>query len=230
MIEDLKETTKEVIQAVLPLTVAVFFLMVIIGMNHDMFLSFFMGSLMVILGMILFLLGVKIGMLPIGESIGSELSKHNSLLFILGSAFILSFMATVAEPDVRVLSSMIDSVSEDSISRNVLIISIASGVGFFVAVSMLRIAYGVPIKYLFTVGYLIILVLSFFTNPDYLAIAFDAGGVTTGPMTVPIILALGIGTVSVLGDKSALTEGFGLIGLASIGPILAVMLLGVLVP
>ncbi|WP_462273132.1 DUF1538 domain-containing protein [Methanohalophilus sp.] len=229
MIEDIKETTKEVIQAVLPLTVAIFFLMVIIGMNYDMFLSFFMGSLLVILGMILFLLGVKIGMLPIGESIGSELSKHNSLLFILGCAFILSFMATVAEPDVRVLSSMIDSVSEDSISRNVLILSIASGVGFFVAVSMLRIAYGVPIKYLFTVGYLIILVLSFFTNPDYLAIAYDAGGVTTGPMTVPIILALGIGTVSVLGDKSALTEGFGLIGLASIGPIISVMLLGVLV-
>ncbi len=227
MIESIKETSKEVIQAVLPLTIAVFLLMVIIGMPFDVFRSFILGSLMVISGMILFLLGVKTGMLPIGEAIGSELSKHDSLIFILGCAFILSFMATVAEPDVRVLSSMINSVSTDGISRNVLILSIASGVGFFVAVSMLRIAYGVPIKYLYAAGYILILILSFITDPEYLAIAYDAGGVTTGPMTVPVILALGIGTVSVLGDKSTLTEGFGLIGLASIGPIIAVMLMGV---
>jgi hypothetical protein len=137
-------------------------------------------------------------------------------------------MATVAEPDVRVLSAMIDSVSDNGISRNALILSIAFGVGFFVSVSMLRIVYGVPIKYLLTAGYLIVIILSFFTNPEYIAIAYDAGGVTTGPMTVPVILALGIGIVSVLGDKSELSEGFGLIGLASIGPIISVMLMGVL--
>lgn len=230
MIQDFKETFKEVVQAVLPLTLTVLLLMLVIGLNSDMILSFFTGAFMVIAGMVLFLMGVKLGMLPIGESIGSELPKHNSLLFIVAVAFALSFMATLAEPDVRVLSTMIDSVSNNNISRNTLILSIAMGVGFFVSVSMLRIVYGIPIKYLLTVSYLVVIVLSFFTNPEYLAIAYDAGGVTTGPMTVPVILALGIGTVSVLGEKSELSEGFGLIGLASIGPIISVMLIGVFSP
>ncbi|MDG6243820.1 MAG: DUF1538 domain-containing protein [Methanolobus sp.] len=228
MIQDFKETFTEVVQAVLPLTLAVLLIMFAIGMDSGMFLSFISGSLMVIAGMVLFLMGVKLGMLPIGEAIGAELPKHNSVLFLVGVAFLLSFMATVAEPDVRVLSAMIDSVSDNGISRNALILSIAFGVGFFVSVSMLRIVYGVPIKYLLTAGYLIVIMLSFFTNPEYIAIAYDAGGVTTGPMTVPVILALGIGTVSVLGEKSELSEGFGLIGLASIGPIISVMLMGVL--
>ncbi len=227
MIEDFKETFKEVVQAVLPLSLAVLLIMLIIGMSSDLFLSFVTGSLLVIAGMVLFLMGVKIGMLPIGESIGSELPKHNSLLFIVAVAFLLSFIATLAEPDVRVLSTMINSVSDDGISRNLLILSIACGVGFFVSVSMLRIVYGVPIKYLLTAGYLIVIMLSFLTKPEYIAIAYDAGGVTTGPMTVPIILALGIGIVSVMGEKSELSDGFGLIGLASIGPIISVMLLGV---
>lgn len=227
MIEDFKETFKEVVLAVLPLSGVVLLIMLMIGMSSNMFLSFVTGTLLVIGGMVLFLMGVKIGMLPIGESIGAELPKHNSLLFIVAVAFLLSFMATIAEPDVRVLSTMINSVSDDSISRNLLILSIACGVGFFVSVSMLRIVYGVPIKYLLTAGYLIVIMLSFLTKPEYIAIAYDAGGVTTGPMTVPVILALGIGTVSVLGEKSELSDGFGLIGLASIGPIISVMLMGV---
>ncbi|AFV22237.1 protein of unknown function DUF1538 [Methanolobus psychrophilus R15] len=113
MLQDFKETFKEVVQAVLPLTAAVLLIMVVIGLNSGMFLSFFTGAIMVIAGMVFFLMGVKLGMLPIGESIGSELPKHNSLIFIVGVAFLLSFMATLAEPDVRVLSTMIDSVSEN---------------------------------------------------------------------------------------------------------------------
>ncbi len=228
MIQYFKETFKEVIQAVVPLTTVVFLIMLVIGIDLDMSLSFFTGALLVISGMVLFLMGVKLGMLPIGEAIGSELPKHNSLLFMVLMTFILSFMATIAEPDVRILSTMIDAVSDNSIPRNTLVISIAAGVGFFVSVSMLRIVYGTPIKYLLTVSYLILIVLSFFTKPGYLAIAYDAGGVTTGLMTVPLIMALGIGTISVLGGKSELSEGFGLIGMASIGPILSVMLLGIL--
>jgi len=227
MIDDFKETFKEVVMAVLPLSVAIIVIILIIGMSSDILISFITGVLLVIVGMVFFLMGVKIGMLPLGESIGAELPKHNSVIFIVAVAFLLSFMATLAEPDVRLLSTMINSVSTDGISRNLLIFSIACGVGFFVSVSMLRIIYNVPIKYLLTVGYLIVIMLSFLTKPEYIAIAYDAGGVTTGPMTVPVILALGIGTASVLGDKSELSDGFGLIGLASIGPIISVMLMGV---
>ncbi|MDY9928040.1 DUF1538 domain-containing protein [Methanosarcina sp.] len=229
MMRDFQETFLEVIQAVLPLTLAVVVIMLVfVGSNLSHFTSFLTGTVLVIVGMTFFLMGVKMGMLPIGEAIGADLPKHGSLIFIATVTFLLSFLATVAEPDVRVLSSMIDSVSEDSIDRNLLIISIAFGVGFFVTFSILRIIYGVPIKYLFAISYLIIIVLSFFTPPEYLAISFDAGGVTTGPMTVPVILALGIGTASVLQDRSQLSEGFGLIGFASIGPIISIMLLGVL--
>ncbi|AKB76948.1 Membrane spanning protein [Methanosarcina horonobensis HB-1 = JCM 15518] len=229
MMRDFKETFLEVIQAVLPLTLAVIVIMLVFtGSNPVHFVSFLSGTVLVIMGMTFFLMGVKLGMLPIGEAIGADLPKHGSLIFIAVVAFLLSFLTTIAEPDVRVLSSMIDSVSEDSIDRNLLLISIAFGVGFFVTASILRIVYGVSIKHLFAISYLIIILLSFFTPSEYLAISFDAGGVTTGPMTVPVIMALGIGTASVLQERSQLSEGFGLIGFASIGPILSIMLLGVL--
>jgi hypothetical protein len=228
MMRDIKETFLEVVQAILPLTLAVVLIILIfIGTNRDLLISFLAGVIQVTAGMTLFLLGVKMGMLPIGEAIGANLPKHSSLAFIAVVVFLLSFLTTMAEPDVRVLSNMIDSVSQDSIDSNTLIISIAFGVGFLVIASIFRIIYGVPIKYFFAIGYLIIISLSFFVPGEYLAISFDAGGVTTGPMTVPVIMALGIGTASVLQQKSEL-DGFGLIGFASIGPILSVMLLGVL--
>jgi hypothetical protein len=224
-----KENMLEVMQATLPIIVTVLlFILVFIGPNLELILPFLSSAVMVILGMGLFLMGVKLGMLPMGESIGSELPKHGSLLFIIAVTFLLAFLATVAEPDVRVLSSMFTMVSGE-VSRIALIISIALGLGVFVAISMLRIAYGIPIKYLFTIGYLFVIILSFFTPPEFLAISFDAGGVTTGPLAVPVILALGIGIASMLGGKSQLSDGFGLIGLASIGPIITVMLMGVLI-
>jgi hypothetical protein len=228
MMRDIKEIFLEVVQAILPLTLAVVLIMLIfVGANRDLLISFLIGVIEVTAGMTLFLLGVKLGMLPIGEAIGANLPKHSSMAFIAVVVFLLSFLTTLAEPDVRVLSNMIDLVSQDSIDSNILIISIAFGVGFLVITSILRIIYGIPIKYFFATGYLIIISLSFFVPDEYLAISFDAGGVTTGPMTVPVIMALGIGTASVLQQKSEL-DGFGLIGFASIGPILSVMLLGVL--
>ncbi|OPY15979.1 MAG: hypothetical protein A4E23_01881 [Methanomethylovorans sp. PtaU1.Bin073] len=228
MIQDFKETYKEVIQAILPLTVVVLLIMLFIGMDYGLMVTFLKGAIFVIFGMGLFLMGVKLGMLPIGESIGADLPQHGSVRFIVIVVFLLSFMVTVAEPDVRVLSTMIDSVSENSISSNMLILSIALGVGFFVVVSILRIIYGIPLKHMLFVGYLIVILLSFFTPIEYLAISFDSGGVTTGPVTVPVILALGIGVSSVLKGKSELSESYGLIGLASLGPILSLMILGII--
>lgn len=229
MIQDFKETYKEVLQAVLPLTIAVLLIMLLfMGMDLDLVITFLKGAIFVILGMGLFLMGVKLGMLPLGEAIGADLPKHGSVIFIAIIGFLLSFMATVAEPDVRVLSTMIESVSDNGIQRTTLIISISLGVGFFVAASMLRIIYGIPLKHMLFVGYLIVVLLAFFIPVEYLAISFDSGGVTTGPVTVPVILALGIGISSVLRGKSELSESYGLIGLASLGPILSLMILGIL--
>jgi len=134
----------------------------------------------------------------------------------------------VAEPDVRVLAHQVDIASRGAIESNILILAVALGVGFFVSIAILRILLGIPIFYFLTAGYVMVVALSFFTPPDFVAISFDAGGVTTGPMAVPFILALGVGATSVLGGKSTVADTFGLIGLASIGPVLGVMILGVI--
>lgn len=228
MMRDIKQTFMEVVQAIFPLTLTVVVLMLLfVGTAMDDLISFLMATVLTIVGMTFFLTGVKLSMLPIGEAIGADLPNHNSLAFITVIVFLLSFLTTIAEPNVKVLSNMVDSALQGSLDTNLLVISIAFGVGFLMAISILRIVYGVSIRYLFTAGYSIILVLSFFVLADYLAISFDAGSVTTGAMIVPVLMGLGIGIASVLQDRSEL-DGFGLIGLATMGPILSLMLLGVL--
>ena len=220
MREIFQDALKEVVQSVLPISLIVLLIQIfLVGSPLEKIAMFLLSAFMV---------GLGFTFLPMGEAIGGELAKHGSILFLVLTTFAISFLATVAEPDVRVLTSTITSVSDDVISRSALLFSIAFGVGIFVVLSMLRIVYGVSIKYLYAGSYLLIIALSLFTPPDYLAISFDSGGVTTGPMTVPLILALGTGVASVMAGRSALSDGFGLIGFASIGPILGVMLLGVL--
>ncbi len=184
---------------------------------------------MVVVGMTLFLLGIEIGILPMGQAIGSALPQRRSVLLIIAIVFLVGFSATIAEPDVVVLADQIDRVSQGSIPENILVYVIGIGIGFFVTVAILRIIYGFRMAYLLGAGYLLVIILSFFTPAQYIPVAFDAGGVTTGPMAVPIILSLGIGLSSVLSRRSAISDGFGLLGLASIGPIIAVMIMGIIV-
>lgn len=229
MIKDLREVFFEILQAVLPVIFLITILQfTLINMPIITFLQFLVGALMVIIGLILFLYGLKISLLPLGEAIGAQLPNWGSVILVLIIAFILGFAITLAEPNVRFLAHQVDIVSEGYISKSLLIAVVALGVGIFVALAMLRVILGIPIAYLLLGSYLIIIVFSFFTPADFVAISFDAGGVTTGPMTVPFILALGIGLSSVLGGKSNIADSFGLIGLASIGPVLAVMILGVI--
>lgn len=219
----------EVVKAITPIVVVILIIEIgFIGISAPALAEFLIGTLMVAVGFVFFLLGVNAGLLPMGKVIGSEIPKRGSLAFVVVIAFVFGFFATVAEPDVRVLTGMIDAASNGAIADDLLIGAIGIGVGFFVAMALLRIFAGIPIAYLFALGYAAVLILATQTPPRFLAIAFDAGGVTTGPLTVPFILAIGIGVSSVLGGRSQLTDGFGLIGLASIGPILGVMAMGVL--
>lgn len=228
MFKELRNLALEVCQAILPISLAVIILnFAFIKMPSEVLVQFILGALLVMGGMVLFLLGVRIGILPMGESIGSELPRRRSLPLIIAIAFLVGFSVTIAEPDVMVLSSQVDTVSEGGIPNTLLVGVIATGVGFFVATAILRIILGFSISYLLAAGYTSILVLSFFTPPQFVPVAFDAGGVTTGPVTVPVILALGMGFSSVLAGRSRLGDGFGLIGLASIGPVIGVMLMGV---
>ncbi|MBI4286678.1 MAG: DUF1538 domain-containing protein [Chloroflexi bacterium] len=224
-----KKLTVEVLKAILPLVIAIIIMQfAFIKMPLGLFLQFLAGAVMAIAGMILFLLGIETGILLMGEAIGAELPKRRSLSLIVGIAFLIGFAATIAEPDVIVLTGQIDMVSQGTISGSFLVYVIGIGIAFFVAMAMLRIVFNFRMAYLLAASYFIILVLSFFTPPEFVPVAFDAGGVTTGPMTVPIIMALGIGFSSVLAGRSAISDGFGLIGLASVGPIITVMLMGII--
>jgi len=223
----IKAKALEVVAAILPLVLAVVILhFAVIRMPTHLFLQFIIGAVMVITGMILFLLGVEIGILPMGKALGAGVPMRGSIYWVIGIAFLIGFAATVAEPDVIVLTGQVDVVSEGTIARNVLVPVIAIGVAFFVAAAMVRILLNLPIAYLLAAGYIVIIVLAFFTPVEFVPVAFDSGGVTTGPMAVPIILSLGLGFSSVLAGRSAMSDGFGLIGLASIGPVIGVMVMG----
>jgi hypothetical protein len=229
MLEDIKDILREVIQAIGPIVAVIIILQILILRSPPALLwQFVAGAVMVGGGLFLFMVGVKVGLLPIGELLGSELVSRGSPLILLTATFVFGFVITVAEPDVRVLAHQVGVASGGTVETNLLIIAVALGIGFFITLAILRILLSIPIAYLLGTGYLLILILSIFTPASFTAISFDAGGVTTGPMAVPFILALGIGTTSVMSGKANLADSFGLIGLASIGPVLGVMFLGVI--
>lgn len=227
MLDYIKSKVLEVITAIFPLILLVVIIQfAFVKMPVHIFLQFLIGAVMVIIGMLLFLFGVEIGILPVGKALGAELPRRGSLPLIIALAFLIGFASTIAEPDVIVLARQVDIVSGGTVNNNILVYIIAIGVAFFVAMAMLRTLLGFPITYLIASGYVIIIIMAFFTPPEFVPVSFDSGGVTTGPMTVPIILSLGLGFSSVLAGKSAMSDGFGLIGLASIGPIIGVMIMG----
>ena len=220
---------REVAFAVLPVSLIVCALqLTLLHMPWDVFARFALGALFVGCGLFLFLLGVRMGLLPMGEMIGAELPKSGSVKYLVFMSFLLGTAITVAEPDVRVLAHQLDFVSNGLVSRNILIFVVALSLGICVGGAVLRIVLGVPIVKVLVVGYAAILALSFVTPENFLPVAYDAGGVTTGPVTVPFIIALGLGTVGVLRGKNSFSDGFGLVGLASIGPVIGVMILGMI--
>jgi len=229
MLSRLKKLSQEIVLTIGPIILIVSILQFsIIKMPWMVFYKFLVGSVMVMLGLTILLYGLKVGLIPVGEMIGSALSKKGSVTLVLFLGFLIGFAVTIAEPDVIVLSSHVDIVSNGNVDKTILVTMIGVGVGIFILISFLRIILKIPIIYILIGGYLIILILSFFSNPNFIPVGFDAGGVTTGPVTVPLILALGLGFTYVLGAKSDKADSFGLIGLASIGPIITVLILGVI--
>ncbi len=229
MLDEIREILLEVLQAIMPIVVVVAIIqLLILGTPISLFWQFMAGAVLVTTGLFLFLVGVRVGLLPIGKMIGSEMVSRGSLIFLLAAVFIFGFVVTVAEPDVRVLAHQVDIASGGAIEAGLLVTAVSIGVGLFVTIAILRILLGIPIRYILGTGYIVVVILSFFTPPGFVPISFDSGGVTTGPMAVPFILALGVGATTVMGGKSALSDTFGLIGIASIGPVIGVMILGVL--
>ena len=218
----LKEKISESLSAVLPITGIVLMLSVfLIPMELGSVVMFLTGALMLIVGMGFFQLGAEMAMTPIGEGVGMQISKMQKLLTVLLTGFLMGVIITVSEPDLQVLAGQVPSVPNE-----VLILTVALGVGFFLALAIVRIRYKISLSMLLIVCYLVLILVSMFVPQEFLAVAFDSGGVTTGPMTVPFIMAMGVGLASMRSDKNAANDSFGLVALSSVGPILAVLILG----
>ena len=222
MNNQLKDKIAESLSSVLPITAIVLLLSITVApLESGIMVLFVFGALMLIAGMGLFTLGAEMSMIPMGEGIGVQMSKSKRLSLPLLTCFVIGVIITIAEPDLQVLANQIPGIP-----NIVLILAVAIGVGVFLLIAMLRILFKVPLKYLLVFFYILVFVLAYFSPNDFIPAAFDSGGVTTGPMTVPFIMALGIGLATLRSDKGSGDDSFGLVALCSIGPILSVLLLG----
>ena len=220
----LREKLLEALQAVLPIVAIVLVLCFSIApVSPSILLCFLLGAAMIIVGIMFFTLGAEMSMSPMGERVGAVLTQSRSVPLIIGVGFALGFLITISEPDLQVLANQVPSIPNMT-----LILSVAAGVGFFLVVAFLRMLLGIALPKLLVVFYGLIFVLAAFVPKEFLAVAFDSGGVTTGPITVPFIMALGVGVAAIRSDRHAADDSFGLVALCSVGPILAVLLLGIL--
>lgn len=220
----LKDKLKEAFSSVFPIVLIVFILSFTVApIPAGSMLAFIFGAALLVLGNAFFTLGAEMSMTPMGERIGAKITQTKNIPIIALVCFVIGAVITISEPDLQVLADQVASVSTP-----VLIGAVAAGVGFFLVLAVFRSFFKIKLAHLLLFFYIVVFALSFFVPADFLSIAFDSGGVTTGPMTVPFIIALGIGVVSVRSDRNAKDDSFGLVALCSIGPILAVLILGML--
>lgn len=223
MNEKLKEKVKESLSSVLPITLIVLVLSVtLVPMEIGTLALFLTGAVLLIVGMGFFQLGAEMSMTPLGEGVGKTLAKREKVLLIVLVAFALGTIITIAEPDLQVLANQVASIP-----NSVLIWTVAVGVGVFLALAVLRILFRVSLTKCLLAAYALLFVLTLFSPKEFLAVAFDAGGVTTGPITVPFIMALGVGVSAIRSTQRHDDDSFGLVALCSVGPILMVLLLGI---
>jgi len=219
---------KEVLYSVLPITAIILVLsFTLTPMDSHMTGKFLIGTLLMIIGMPIFLLGIDISIEPIGEQISQVLVKSNRLwLIIIGGGF-LGFVVTVAEPDLHILANQLKTITSGRFDSNLMVIMVSAGVGALISMAMFRILKNIRLNRLMTAVYSIILILGFFTKPDFLGIAFDASGNTTGSVSVPFILALAMGISGMTrSNEKEENDGFGMLGIASSGAIIAVLIQG----
>lgn len=219
-----KEKFKEATASVGPIAVIVLMLCaLIVPLESGLMLAFLMGAVMMMCGMTLFAIGAEMSVSKMGEYVGAYIPRTRRLAAVIAMAFVLGVIITVSEPDLMVLAELVPSV--DSM---LLILSVACGVGLFLVAALLRMLFGISLAPMLCVLYAAVFVLALCTPRSFLSIAFDSGGVTTGPMTVPFIMALGLGICSIRSDRNAEDDSFGLVAMCSIGPIISVLILGMI--
>lgn len=223
MKEHLKKMTGDALTSVLPITMVVLLLgITFVPLPVGTMVLFLIGAVMLIIGLGFLTTGIDMSLISLGEDIGIKMTYTKKLFLVVAVSFAMGFIITMAEPDVQVLAGLVASVP-----NIVLVLTVSCGVGIFLVLAIIRILLKISLSKMLIITYGIVIALSFFTPDSFVAVAFDAGGVTTGPITVPFILAMGLGLASIRGDKDSKEDSFGLVALCSIGPIIAVMLLGI---
>lgn len=223
MKKKLKEKILESLSSVLPITAIVLLLSIIVApVSSGTFVLFLFGALLLIFGMGLFTLGADLAMTPMGEGMGIEMSKAKKARYPIILSFVFGVIITMAEPDLQVLAQQVPAIP-----NMVLILAVAVGVGLFMMIAIARTFFKIPLNALLIIFYAAVFVVAFFAPDAFVPVSFDSGGVTTGPITVPFIMAMGIGLATLRSDKGSQEDSFGLIALCSIGPVLAVLILGI---
>lgn len=226
MWNQIADRIKEAGLAVLPaLLVVLVTVLVLVPVGIETVGRFLLGIALAAFGLFLFLLGVQLGLFSLGERLGSNLTARGSLVLLLAVSFLITAAATLAEPAVLSLVQQVGDAEAANTSAAALLLSIGGGVGLSAALGMLRVILGWPALTLYWIGYVIVFAIVLLGPTAEAAIAFDAGGATTGPFTVPLLLAFSVGVAGVLSRRSTTAEQYGLVGIASIGPIAAVSIL-----
>ena len=226
---ELREKIKEALVSTLPVTAIVYLMALtpLFSLTQTELVTFTVGAVMLILGIGLFSLGADLAMTPMGTHVGSGLSKQKKLGLLLSVCFVLGMLITIAEPDLQVLANQVSAV----MNGTVLIYAVGVGVGSFLVVAILKIVFRRSLSQILMLFYMLLFALALMLvvrgNSPLLPMGFDSGGVTTGPITVPFIMALGVGISNVLGDRRSKENSFGLVSLCSVGPVLAVLVLGI---
>ena len=222
-------TFLSVIRSLLPLLVLfVIFQLVVLKLPRSYVLNLLKGSALAIVGLALFLQGVSTGFFPAGQSMGEILGTIRAQWLLVPFGLMMGFLATWGEPAVRILSNQIEEASGGSIQKNLVIYAISGGVAVFVALGMARMVYGIPLLRIIIPGYLLAVGLLAFSDRRVIAIAFDAGGVATGPLVVTFVLAIAVGIASAIEGRDPIVDGFGLISLVALAPILTIMVFGLI--
>jgi len=221
--KELKETATSLAPA---MALIVLFQVVFLRMPLAEFAPIVLGLVFTVVGFVLFIQGAKIGLLPLGEGVGTTFIERRAVVGILVFGFLLGVVLTAAEPDVRLLTFQFEAAMGPILPRTAMIAAAAVGLGVFTVIALLRNALDFPIHYVLIPGYLVCLVLVLISDPVIVSNAFDLGAVTTGPMTVPFLMALGVGMATVMGGRDPIKTGFGLMAIGSIGPVLAILLWG----
>ncbi|MDF0590466.1 DUF1538 domain-containing protein [Candidatus Methanocrinis natronophilus] len=230
VVESMRNAIIEVVQAIIPLVV--FFLIfqaAYLRYPLNYFLRLLLGMALAAVGLVLFIAGVFIGFLPAGEDIGRFFGSFEEKWMLIALGVLLGFLATYAEPAVRVLCYQVEKASTGYVNSRLMLYTLSIGVAVLVGIGMARISYGIPLAYIIIPGYLLAVLLLFVSDRDFIGVSFDAGGVTTGPMAVTFLMSVAVGAAAMIEGGDPLIDGFGLIALIALAPIIFVMSLGVII-